>query len=142
MKILLNTLLVITVIILTVKVTCCKEEKFADKYILSISAQAARETQSTQTEVYEVRKQEAHQVDLVCKVNKGRWFTHAKWATITITFNPSLGPPYHGTCVEVDENGLTDRGLIKLTPRGNGFTFLYHDDDKDVIEGTLEPLYY
>jgi hypothetical protein len=119
--------------------------KLADCYILNIGVQDAQNLKDEVSATYEVRRQDAHHVDLVCETWKTSWFTtRTKLATITISFNPSSGSPYYGTCLEVDSNNRTERGSIKLVPTSSGgFTFTYWEDhSSQVNEGTLEPVWY
>lgn len=115
----------------------------AKTYTLCISQDDAKELGDNVSETYMVMKKTASQVDLVCKVKKSSWLTTSKWATITISFNPSTGAPYYGTCIEIDENGLIDRGKIKLTPVGAGFDFEYWEESPpQFTRGQIQPNWY
>ncbi|MEY4440474.1 MAG: hypothetical protein RLY49_100 [Candidatus Parcubacteria bacterium] len=112
----------------------------APVYQCAINPSEAKRIESQPVETYHVEKKEHDQVVLLTRVNKGWLFNH-KYATITITFDPSTAPPYMAECVEIDENGVPEVGRMLLKPQGDGFDFDYWDK-RSYLEGRLQAVRY
>ncbi|MEN9921254.1 MAG: hypothetical protein RLZZ517_232 [Candidatus Parcubacteria bacterium] len=112
----------------------------AEAYVLNITPDKAQRYQINSSEKYVVEDKGPEKVQMVCRVVKQIF--PKKYATISITFSATHAPPYHGTCVELNERGELERGFVKLTPNVfGGFELVYWTPDgSQYIEGVFHPI--